>query len=79
MSAPDDTTAPPTLEQGRYRISETPDGGLRIARAVNTCETCQGCGCGEQAEQVNIPGWMLKAGPVRDKMVAMFKRAMPGG
>jgi hypothetical protein len=51
---------PAVLEYGRYRLFESPDGGLVVARAVETCETCQTCGCGEQAEQIMIPGMVVK-------------------
>lgn len=44
----------PVVEHGRYRLFQT-DGGLVLARAVNTCERCQGCGCGQQADPLPLP------------------------
>ena len=55
-----ETTEPVVLEYGRYRLFESPDGGWVVARAVETCETCQNCGCGEQAEPIMIPGMVVK-------------------
>jgi hypothetical protein len=46
--------APVVVEQGRYKMFEAP-GGLVLARAVNTCDRCQGCGCGDQAEPLELP------------------------
>jgi hypothetical protein len=51
---------PVVLEHGRYRLFESPDGGWVVARAVETCETCQNCGCGEQAEPIMIPAMVVK-------------------
>ena len=55
---------PEVVEYGRYRMFTAPDG-LVLARAVDTCERCQGCGCGTQAEPLALPdprmhlvGWM---------------------
>ena len=56
IPAPD----PVTLEYGRYRVFETPDGGWVIARAQGTCETCEHHDCGEQAEPVQVPGMFVK-------------------
>jgi hypothetical protein len=42
------------VESGRYRVFQA-DGGLVLARAVDTCERCQGCGCGQQAEPIALP------------------------
>jgi hypothetical protein len=44
----------PVVEVGRYRLFQT-DGGLILARAVDTCERCQECGCGQQAEPLPLP------------------------
>lgn len=67
---------PATVEHGRFRLFEAPDG-LVLARAVNTCDRCQNCGCGEQQEPVPLPdprrgrmhlmGWLaanMGAGPL---------------
>jgi hypothetical protein len=51
---------PAVLEHGRYKIFELPDGGWLISRAVDTCERCQSCGCGDQADKLSIPGMMVK-------------------
>lgn len=45
---------PQIVEHGRYRMYAA-DDGLVLARAVDTCERCQGCGCGEQAEPIPLP------------------------
>ena len=50
---------PKALERGRYKLSEAPDGGWVVARAVGTCETCSNCGCGEQADLITVPGWVV--------------------
>lgn len=44
----------PVVEVGRYRLFQT-DAGLVLARAVDTCERCQGCGCGTQADPLALP------------------------
>lgn len=51
---------PPVIEgPGRYVVFQAPDGGWVVARAVGICEKCQGCGCGEQAEPINIPAMVI--------------------
>lgn len=45
---------PEAVERGRYVLYEAP-AGLVLARAVGTCERCQSCGCGEQAEPMPLP------------------------
>jgi len=52
-------TEPVVLEQGRYRVFESPDGGWVIARAAATCERCQGCGCGEQVDPIQVPAMVI--------------------
>lgn len=47
------------LERGRYAIYQTPDGAWSILRASGICETCQGCGCGEQHEAIPVPAMMV--------------------
>lgn len=66
MSTPSETPAnsqppePPVIEgPGRYKVYEAPDGGWVVARAVGICQTCQDCGCGEQAEPVQVPGMVV--------------------
>lgn len=67
---------PVILEAGRYRVFQAPDGGWVVARAVGTCERCQGCGCGTQAEPIQIPALVIKlalaqGGSLADKLRAM--------
>ena len=46
----------PVIEgPGRYAVYQAGDGGWAIARATGLCETCLGCGCGEQAELIEVP------------------------
>ena len=55
-----EAVTPPVLEgPGRYVVYESPDGGWVVARAVGICERCEGCGCGEQAEPIAIPGMVV--------------------
>ena len=63
--------APPAepAERGRYAVFPQPDGGLLIARAVNLCDRCLDCGCGEQAEPI---------GPISGAIVGMAKAAAAG-
>jgi hypothetical protein len=53
-----ETTTPakaPVIEgPGRYVVYQGPES-WKIARAVGICDRCQSCGCGEQAEPVDIP------------------------
>jgi len=70
---------PPVLEYGRYRVFETPDGGWVVARAVGTCDTCQGCGCGDQADPIQIPAMVIsmakaQGGGLLGKLKAMTGR-----
>jgi hypothetical protein len=51
---------PPVIEgPGRYVIYSAPDGGWVVARAVDICEGCQECGCGEQADAIQIPAMVI--------------------
>ena len=45
---------------GRYKVWESPDGGWVIARALDICQTCRECGCGEQAEAIQVPGMVVR-------------------
>jgi len=58
MSA-DTQAEPAVLEFGRYRVFESPDGSWVLARARDTCDRCQGCGCGEQADAVHVPAMFV--------------------
>ena len=64
----------PLVEFGRYQLREH-DGGLVLARKVNTCERCQGCGCGERTEPLPLPD------PRRGRahLMAWFAANMRGG
>lgn len=69
---------PPVIEgPGRYVVYATPDGGWLVARAVGTCQTCQDCGCGEQAEPIVLPPMIIslasKTG--KGKLLGMLKAA----
>ena len=78
---------PAVVEHGRYRMYEAP-GGLVLARAVNTCDRCADCGCGEQAPPLELPdprrgrmhliGW-LTANANRGVLGALGKAMHDGG
>jgi hypothetical protein len=55
---PEVQAAPEVLEQGRYKVFDQ-GGGWVIARAVETCERCQTCGCGEQADPIQVPAMLI--------------------
>ena len=77
MSETEVQAEPVVLEYGRYRLFETPDGGWVVARAVETCETCQNCGCGEQADPIMVPAMVIKMarnGGTMGKLKAVFGR-----
>jgi len=47
-------------ERGRYALFVTPEGPV-IARATGLCDTCQGCGCGQQQEPISMtPAGVMK-------------------
>ena len=50
---------PEVIEGGRYKVSRAPDGSWIIARATGTCDRCQGCGCGDQAELIQVPAMVV--------------------
>ena len=52
--------APAVLAQGRFKLSQAPDGSLIAAAATDICERCRECGCGEQREPKIIPGMVVK-------------------
>jgi hypothetical protein len=71
-----ETGEPVILEAGRYRLYQAPDGAWVVARAVGLCETCQGCGCGDQAGPIQIPALVIKlaltpGGGLLDKLKAI--------
>jgi hypothetical protein len=69
---------PVTLERGRYRLSQTPDGGMTVARAVELCESCSECGCGQQAELITVPAFMMRMASAPG-MAGKFRAMMGGG
>lgn len=50
---------------GRYRVFETLEGGWVVARAGPLCARCQGCGCGEQAEPIQLPPVVIQVAKAR--------------
>jgi hypothetical protein len=70
---------PVILELGRYRVFQAPDGGWVIARAVDTCERCQACGCGTQAEPIAIPAMVIKVATMQGAGLADKLRALRAG
>lgn len=75
---PDTPEPPAPMERGRYAIFQAPDGGWVVARAVDTCEVCQTCGCGTQAEPIMIPAMVIKMAMMRDASMVKKLRAMVG-
>ena len=68
---------PVVLERGRYALYQSPDGGLVVARAVETCERCSECGCGEQMQPLIAPAMLVKmasSGKMMGKLRGMFGR-----
>jgi hypothetical protein len=48
-------------ERGRYLAVRTGAQQMVIYRAVNLCETCSGCGCGEQQDPIDLsPGGIMR-------------------
>jgi hypothetical protein len=43
-----------TEERGRYLAVRTGVQQMVIYRAVNLCETCTDCGCGDQQEPIDL-------------------------
>lgn len=60
MTTDVEPVAPVVLAQGRFKLSEAPDGSLIAAAATGICERCRECGCGEQREPKIIPGMMVR-------------------
>lgn len=86
MSTPGEPPANPQVPEtiegpGRYAVYQTPDGGWVIARATGLCETCLHCGCGEQADQIQVPAMVIalarQQGPGR--RMGLLKGARRGG
>lgn len=73
---------PAVLEAGRYKLMEAPDGSWHVYRAVETCERCQGCGCGEQADRIVVPAMfvsMARNGGVQAGMMRKLRAVMGFG
>lgn len=73
---------PPVIEgPGRYVVYAAPDGGWVIARAIGICERCEGCGCGEQAEPIQVPGLVISMAQSqgKGKLLGMLKAATGRG
>ena len=80
MTDTTETSAEPdVVELGRYKVSEAPDGGWILARAINTCQSCRSHGCGEQAELVHIPAMVIKMARSQGGMLGKLKGMIPGG
>jgi hypothetical protein len=68
---------PPVVEgPGRYMIYQAPDGGWIVARAVGICGTCQSCGCGEQADAIQVPGFVIQLASSRGFSMKGLKDAV---
>ena len=65
--------APEASERGRYAVYPQADGGAVIARSQGLCESCAGCGCGEQADPITIPAAVMSMA----KMVMEGKMRLP--
>ena len=66
---------PRVIERGRYALYESPDGGLVVARATSTCESCANCGCGEQQQPLVAPAMLVKmasSGKMMGKLRGLF-------
>ena len=66
---------PRVIERGRYALYESPDGGLVVARATGTCQSCQDCGCGEQQQPLIAPAMLVKmasSGKMMGKLRGLF-------
>src|SRR5215469_10346638 len=52
-------TPPEPVERGRYAVFPTPDSGWAISRAGPLCDRCTGCGCGDQADPIMVPAFVV--------------------
>lgn len=71
-----DKSQPEVIEgPGRYAVYKSPDGSWVIARAVDICDNCRACGCGEQAEPVQIPAMVISLAMQqgKGKLMSMLK------
>lgn len=62
------------VARGRYALYDNPDGSVAIARTDGLCETCAGCGCGEQMPPISIPAMVAR----QARLFAEGKLKMPG-
>lgn len=70
------STEPEVIEgPGRYIVRKGPDGGWVVGRALGICETCATCGCGEQAELIQVPGMVIQLAMQqgKGKLLGMLK------
>jgi hypothetical protein len=51
--------SPVVLVYGRFKLSRAPDGSLVAAATTDTCDRCQGCGCGNKQPYYQIPPLVL--------------------
>ena len=84
MTDVQDTEAPALLERGRHAITGMADGSWVITRAGPLCDTCAGCGCGEQQDPITVPSFavnlMMMDPEKRAKLnpVTMMKKLVTG-
>ncbi len=79
---PPPAAAPEVIEgPGRYIVRRGPDGGWVVGRATGICERCANCGCGEQAELIQIPGMVIQLAMSqgKGKILGMLKAATSRG
>lgn len=58
--------APGLVFRGRYAVIDLPDGRMSIPWTTEPCDRCQGCGCGQQQNPLELPAAI--AGIVRAKL-----------
>ena len=73
--------APQTLEAGRYKLAQAPDGGLVLGRATGLCDACSGCGCGDQSPPVHVPAMVMRMakGGMLSRMLGHIGEVPDGG
>jgi hypothetical protein len=82
MTAGTGSARAPVVEgPGRYVVYQAPDGGWIVARAVGLCGKCADCGCGEQADPIQVPGMVisLAMSQGKGKLMGMLKGAARRG
>lgn len=79
---PAEAPAPEVIEgPGRYIVRRGPDGGWVVGRATGICERCVSCGCGEQAELIQVPALVIQLATSqgKGKVLGMLKAATGRG